>query len=78
MPKTLRSAEHQRLIALLSDARRKKGLTQAELAEMIGRPQSFIAKIEGGERRLEVLEFAHIARVLGLDAGSLLNSVVRS
>lgn len=78
MPKALRSPEHQRLIALLSDARRKKGLTQAELAEMIGRPQSFIAKIEGGERRLEVLEFAHIARVLGLDAGSLLNSVVRS
>jgi transcriptional regulator with XRE-family HTH domain len=78
MPKTLRSAEHHRLILRLSDARKAKGMTQAELASVIGRPQSFIAKVEGGERRLEVLEFAHLARVLDLNPGKLLNEVVGS
>lgn len=75
MAKTLRSARHKRLIARLAEARRKRGLTQADVAAILGRPQSFIAKVENGERRLEVLEFADLAQALGEDAGRLLSEI---
>jgi transcriptional regulator with XRE-family HTH domain len=65
--KSLRTAEHARLIALLAAAREKAGLTQQQLADRLGRPQSFVAKYEGGERRLDVVEFLAIARALDLD-----------
>ena len=65
--KSLRSPEHQHLIQLLIAARGKAGLTQQELADRLGRPQSFVAKYETGERRLDVLEFISISRALGMD-----------
>lgn len=65
--KTLRSPEHLRLIALLIAAREKAGLTQQQLADRLDRPQSFVAKYEGGERRLDLVEFIAIARSLDLD-----------
>lgn len=65
--KSLRSPDHVRLIALLSAAREKAGLTQQELADRLGKPQSFVAKYEGGERRLDVIEFLAIARALEFD-----------
>lgn len=67
MVKSLRSPEHSALIALLMSARKKAGLTQQSLAERLGRHQSFVAKVEGGERRLDVIEFVAIARALSQD-----------
>lgn len=65
--KTLRSREHRALCAVLVASRREAGLTQAQLADRLGRPASFIAKIEIGERRLDVVEFAAIAKALKVD-----------
>lgn len=65
--KTLRSREHRALCAVLVATRREAGLTQAQLAERLGKPASFIAKIEIGERRVDVVEFAAIAKALKLD-----------
>lgn len=65
--KSLRSPEHQKLISLLIAAREEAGLTQQQLANHLGRPQSFVAKYEGGERRIDVIEFLAIARALELD-----------
>ena len=65
--KSLRSAEHKKLTALLIAARQKSGLTQQQLAEHLGRPQSYVAKIESGERRIDVLEFLAITRAIGAD-----------
>jgi len=65
--KSLRSAEHIRLITLLTAAREKAGLTQQQLADRLGKPQSFVAKYEGGERRIDVVEFLAIARALDFD-----------
>jgi transcriptional regulator with XRE-family HTH domain len=42
------STEYQLVIKILRDARIEKGITQAKLAEALGRPQSFIAKVENG------------------------------
>ena len=63
------------LRARLAEARKAAGLTQQELADRIGRPQSFIAKMEGGERSLDVVEFVAIARIIGLDTNSLIEAV---
>lgn len=65
--KTLRSREHRALCAVLVATRREVRLTQAQLAERLGKPASFIAKIEIGERRLDVVEFTAIAKALKLD-----------
>jgi transcriptional regulator with XRE-family HTH domain len=65
--KSLRTADHVRLISLLTSAREKAGLTQQQLADRLGRPQSFVAKYEGGERRIDVIEFLSIARALEFD-----------
>jgi len=67
MRKTLRSAEYTRVLGLLADARHKAGLTQHDVAARLEKPQSFIAKYENGERRLDVVEFVTIARALDAD-----------
>jgi transcriptional regulator with XRE-family HTH domain len=69
------SIEYQLVIKTLRDARIEKGITQAKLAEALGRPQSFIAKVENGERKLDVVEFALIARLLGVDAGVVMERI---
>ncbi len=60
--------DYNRFRQLLVEARKTAGLTQAELAVRLFRPQSFISKIERGERRLDVVEFFEVAQALGIDA----------
>ena len=67
MQKSLKSPEYARLIAMLVAVRHAAGVRQQTLAKKLGRPQSFIAKYEGGERRIDVIEFIEIARALGAD-----------
>ena len=55
----------------LHEARRARGLRQCDLAERLGRPQSFVSNYERGTRRLEVSEFVQIARILSLDAAAV-------
>ncbi|TGR16458.1 XRE family transcriptional regulator [Mesorhizobium sp. M8A.F.Ca.ET.197.01.1.1] len=72
MPKSLRSARHQRFLAQLISLRNVKGLTQAQVAEKLGRPQSFVAKYEGGERRLDVIEFLDVTAAVDADPCEIL------
>lgn len=65
MEKSIYSAEYQQLCALLRQLRRAAGLTQAEVAERLNVPQSFVSKYESGERRLDVIELRHVAEALG-------------
>jgi transcriptional regulator with XRE-family HTH domain len=76
MQKSLKSAEYARLIAILVAARHDAGIRQHALAKKLGRPQSFIAKYEGGERRIDVVEFIAIARALGADPLKLFRDFV--
>ncbi|MBL8571964.1 MAG: helix-turn-helix transcriptional regulator [Phreatobacter sp.] len=50
--------------ATLIAARKGAGLTQAQLASKLNRPQSFVAKVENGERRLDVVEFTEYAEAI--------------
>lgn len=65
MPKTIRSPQHQALLDLLVATRGEAKLTQAVVAERLGRPQSFVAKVENGERRLDIIEFVALVEALG-------------
>ncbi|MCX8981161.1 helix-turn-helix domain-containing protein [Citrobacter portucalensis] len=71
------SDEYQLVIKILRSARIDKGITQTQLAESLGKPQSFVAKVENGERRLDVIEFATIARLLSLDPVVILNAIMK-
>jgi len=53
-------------------AREDAGLTQAILAICLGRPQSFVSNYEGGEHRLDVLEFLEVAREIGFNPARFL------
>jgi transcriptional regulator with XRE-family HTH domain len=57
MQKTIYSEEQRILLRLLREARRSAGLTQVQLAERLGEDQSWVSRVESGERRLDVLEF---------------------
>jgi len=70
--KSTYTAEYQKMLAKIVAARKAAGITQAMLAQRIGRPQSFISKIENGERRLDLIEFLEIARQIGLSPSEVL------
>lgn len=75
MPKSLFSREYERFCSLLRAERRAAGLTQAAVAQGLRKPQSFVSKYEQGERRLDVVEFLHIARVIGFNAARFLSKI---
>jgi transcriptional regulator with XRE-family HTH domain len=70
--KSVFTKRYERLCLLLVEARRSAGVSQAELAAKLRRPQSFVSKYERGERRLDVIEFLEIAEALELDGGAFL------
>ncbi len=72
MPSSIHTREYDRFRALLIDLRKRAGLSQAELAKRLAKPQSFVSKFERGERRLDVIEFKAVAEALGIDPLRLL------
>ncbi len=56
---------YERLRLKLKETRMEAGLTQVEVAQMLGRVQSFISKLETGERRVDVLELQVLAKIYG-------------
>ena len=75
MPKSLHTPRHKQLLTLLVEARRERKMSQATVAAKLARPQSFVAKYEGGERRLDVIEFLDITAALGADPCELLKQL---
>ncbi len=77
MPRSAYSRKYSDFRARLVRARRDAQLTQAALARRLGRPQSFVSKFERGERRLDVVEFIEIARILGLDPMQIVKDLTK-
>ncbi len=57
---------------LLEVAREELGLTQTDLAERLGKPQSFVSKYEAGQRALDPTELIRISRELHLVPAELI------
>ena len=64
MPRTDRP-EYHRFLARLRAARERAGLTQADVAKRLRKPQSYVSKCEAGERRVDVVELVAFARLYG-------------
>ncbi len=75
MTKSLHSATYEKLTELLVQARKKSGLKQQQVADALNTHQSYIAKVEGGERRIDVVEFMELARALGVVPSNLLKKL---
>ena len=66
---------NQRCAQLLKAARKKRRLTQTQLAERLGCQQPMVAKIERCARRLNVAEFIQVAQAIGVDAGKIIRKL---
>ena len=67
MSKTLGTSRHRALIAFLTDKRKAAGMSQSELADALGEYQSFVARMESGQRRIDVIEYEKLANILNFD-----------
>ena len=75
MAKTLWSEAQAALVAALVEARKAAGMSQASLAQRLRCQQSLIARIESGERRIDMVEFSILSRALGADSADILRRV---
>lgn len=75
MGKTLGSDRHKALIAFLVERREAAGITQAQLAERLGEYQSFVARLESGQRRVDVVEFIELGGILGFDPSAAVGHI---
>lgn len=78
MSKTVFTGAHKHLVTVLKQARRRAGLTQAQLGKRVGKNQKFVSLIEQSQRRVDVLEFYALSKALGMSPVKLFASVVRS
>jgi transcriptional regulator with XRE-family HTH domain len=69
------SGRYQRLYQALKDARVNANLRQIDVASALDKPQSYIAKVESGERKLDFIETLDYCAVLNLTLEDLVNVV---
>jgi transcriptional regulator with XRE-family HTH domain len=72
------SASYGSAITTLVRCRQDAGLSQRDLAAALGKPQSYVAKVERLERRLDLIEFIAIARALGRSGSDLVAEIEAS
>ncbi|WP_374660412.1 helix-turn-helix domain-containing protein [Phenylobacterium sp.] len=76
MASALFSERYAAVVEELAASRRAAGVTQAELAARLERPQSFVSKIERQERRIDPVEFYDWASALGISPTALFEAVI--
>jgi transcriptional regulator with XRE-family HTH domain len=77
LPKTIHTERHKKFCQLLKARRKAAGLTQTAVAERLGKPSSYVAKYELGDRRLDVLEFLDVAAAIGFDPRAFIRTLER-
>jgi transcriptional regulator with XRE-family HTH domain len=75
--KTLGSARHKILIEFLIERREALQMSQVEFAEKMGQYQSFVARLESGQRRIDVVEFIDISEILQFDPSRTIKLLTR-
>jgi transcriptional regulator with XRE-family HTH domain len=72
LARSVHSVEYQAFLVKLRQARIEAGLTQVQVAQALGKPQSFVSKCESGERRVDVIELQQLAALYGRSIESFL------
>ena len=57
------SKDYQRFLIRLKRARLDSGLTQVQVGKLLKLPQTWVSKVERGERRLDIVEVAKFAKL---------------
>jgi len=73
--KFIADERHTALVALIIAKRKAAGVTQQQVADALGQYQSFIARLESGQRRIDVVEFLDLAQILNFDATKALREI---
>ena len=73
---TIRGKRHKYLIKAMIAAREKAGIKQADLARHFKQYQSWAARLESGERRVDVCEFLALAEAIGFDPIEMLKEIM--
>ena len=76
MPISLYQAEYQALRKLMRRIRMKAGLTQAQMAEVLGVGQSYVSKLERGENFVDVLLYVRWCSACGARPGANLDKLL--
>ena len=74
MLKTIHQDRYGRLIGEMVKLRKDKKVTQTQLAQQLGKPQSYVAKIETLERKLDIVEFVDWCNAIGQSPSELLRT----
>ena len=72
MPKTIYSKDHKYIVERLKTARLAAGLDQIKAAKSLGKTQSYISKIESGQRRIDIIALKEFARIYKKTTGYFL------
>jgi transcriptional regulator with XRE-family HTH domain len=75
LAKSRRSKRYKALIGLLVARREAAGMTQSDLAAPLGKSQSFVARLESGQRRITVVEFMTLAKILQFDPYKVISTL---
>jgi len=75
MKKSIYTERYKKFCAIMIDLRKKKNLTQVQLANLLNKPQSFVSKYENAERRLDIVEFLEICKVLKIESGKIIKKI---
>jgi len=63
MKKTIYSKEHINLVEQLRKAREAAGLDQIAVAKLLGKTQSYVSKIESGQRRIDLIQIKEFSKI---------------
>ncbi|MFH1968560.1 MAG: helix-turn-helix transcriptional regulator [bacterium] len=67
MSEAIYSKDHKYIVDKLKKARLEAGLEQEQVAELLGKTQSYISKIESGQRRIDVIQLKEFAKIYKKD-----------
>jgi len=67
MDKTIYSKEHRYLVKQLKKGRKEMGLSQEQVANLLHRTQSYVSKIESGQRKIDIVQLKKFAKIYKKD-----------
>jgi len=77
MEKSVHTPDYRALRVELQKTRADSGLSQRDLAARLGVPHSWVAKVENGERRVDLVEFCWFVSACGEDPGTVFRKLLR-
>jgi len=78
MVETIQTVRHKTLVGLLVAHRKRAGLRQADVAKRLKKAQTWVAYLESGQRRIDVVEYLALAAAIGFDPLKALRKIAHA